>query len=96
MMSLQRWSVGARENPLGPCRPILDLMVATVARDVARLQCATFRDLPRLWFATLRDFIKIVVNDRKTMIVMTLVFFVMRPFATLRDLPRPRRDFSRL
>jgi hypothetical protein len=68
-------------------RPILDLKVATVARDVARL-CATFRDFPRLWFATLRDFIENIANDRKTLILMTSFFFVLRPSATSRDLPR--------
>jgi hypothetical protein len=80
-------------------RPILDLKVATVARNVARL-CATFRDFPRLWFATLRDFIENIANDRKTLILMTSFFFVLQPSATFRDLPRIFatlvREFSRL
>jgi hypothetical protein len=79
-------------------RPILDLKVATVARDVARL-CATFRDFPRLWFVTLRDFIENIANDRKTLILMTSFFFVLRPSATFRDLQRIFatlvRDFGR-
>jgi hypothetical protein len=79
-------------------RPILDLKVTTLARDVARLY-ATFRDFPRLCFATLRDFFKIIANDRKTSIHMASFFFVPRPPATFRDLPRLCatcvRDFGR-
>jgi predicted transcriptional regulator len=71
----------------GNTRPILDLKIATVARDVARL-CATFRDFPRLWFATLRDFIKILAIDRKSLIRMTSHFFVLRPSATFRGFLR--------
>jgi hypothetical protein len=82
----------------GRTRPILDLKVATIARNVARL-CATFHDFPRLWIATLRDFIENIVNDRKTLILMTSFFFVLRPSATFRDLPRIFatlvRDFGR-
>jgi hypothetical protein len=71
---------------LQPCgRPILELKVATIARDVARLY-ATFRDFSQLCFTTSRDFIKIIANDRKTSIHMTSVFFVPRPSANLRDL----------
>jgi hypothetical protein len=65
-------------------RPILDLKVATIARDVAQ-PCATFRDFPRLCLATLRDFRKIIANDCKTSIYMTSFFFVARPSATFRD-----------
>jgi hypothetical protein len=65
-------------------RPILDLKVATIARDVARL-CATFRHFPRLWFATLRGFIKNVADDRKNLIHMLSLFFVLRPSATFPD-----------
>jgi hypothetical protein len=65
--------------------PILDLKVATVARDVAQLY-ATFRNFPRLCFATLRGFIKIIADDRKTSIHMASFFFVLRPSATFRNL----------
>jgi hypothetical protein len=88
------WPISRASN----VRPILDLKVATVARDVAQL-CATFRDFPRLWFATLRDFIENIANDRKNLIHMTSFFFVLRPSATFRDLPRLFatlvRDFGR-
>jgi hypothetical protein len=79
-------------------RPILDLKVAMVARDVARLY-ATFCDFPRICFATLRNFIKIIANDRKTSIDKASFFFVPRPIATFRDLSRLCatcvRDFDR-
>jgi hypothetical protein len=57
---------------------------------------ATFCDFPRLCFATLRDFIKIIANDRETLIHIGIFFLCS---ATFRDLPRIFatlvRDFGR-
>jgi hypothetical protein len=71
------------------CRSILDLKVATISRNVARL-CATFCDFPRLCFATMRDFMKIIANDCKSLIHMISFIFVPSLF---RDLSRPFATF---
>jgi hypothetical protein len=68
-------------------RPILDLKVAMVARDVARL-CATFCKFMRPCVAMLRDSNKIIVNNCKTSIHMTFFVLVPRPSATLRNFAR--------
>jgi hypothetical protein len=69
-------------------RPIQDLKVATVLREIARL-CATLCDFPRLSATLLSDVARLYhnrqVNDRQILIYMISFFFVPRPSATFCD-----------